>query len=146
MGLDISLVRVQAYHAQNDVVVAVSQIFPIPDVEEFIVAPIRASARRARHADYPEIPWDEEALAGFAPAASNPTVLAAMTLCSADPGGLVSIRDLEAAAGRTPHQVRADLAGLTMMVKHRFTAQIGRSRTSGQQAESTTRTTGWIPL
>jgi hypothetical protein len=120
MGLDICLVRVQAYHAQNDVLVTASQIFPIPDVEEFTVAPIRASARRARHEDYPEVPWDEEALAAFATAATNPTVLAAMELCSQQPGELVSIRDLESAAARTPHQVRADLAGLTMMVKHRF--------------------------
>jgi hypothetical protein len=120
MGLDISLVRVQAYHAQTDVIVTASQIFPIPDVEEFTVAPIRASGRRARHDDYPEMPWDEEALSAFAATVSNPTVLAAMRLCSSTPGELVSIRDLEAAAGRTPHQVRADLAGLTMMAKHRF--------------------------
>ena len=41
MGLDVSLVRVQAYRTQHDVVVTASQLYPIPAVEEFTVAPVR---------------------------------------------------------------------------------------------------------
>jgi Endonuclease NucS len=121
MGLDISLVRVQAYRAQAEqVIVSVSQLYPVPDVEEFTVAPVRARARRARSDDYPELPWDADDLQRFADVITNPTVRAAMDLCSSRPGEWISIRAVETTAGRTPGQARADLAGLTMMVKRRF--------------------------
>ena len=43
MGLDITLQRVQAYRtAAEDVIVTVSQLFPVPDVEEFTISPQRA--------------------------------------------------------------------------------------------------------
>ena len=46
MGLDITLQRVQAYRVfDNQTVVTVSQLFPVPDVEEFTVSPQRAEAR-----------------------------------------------------------------------------------------------------
>ena len=45
MGLDITLQRVQAYRtAADDVIVTVSQLFPVPDVEEFTISPQRAEA------------------------------------------------------------------------------------------------------
>lgn len=49
MGLDITLQRVQAYRmGGDDVVITVSQLFPVPDVEEFTVSPMRmeSTARR----------------------------------------------------------------------------------------------------
>ncbi len=46
MGLDITMQRVQAYRVFDDrVVVTVSQLFPVPDVEEFTVSPQRAQAQ-----------------------------------------------------------------------------------------------------
>jgi alkylated DNA nucleotide flippase Atl1 len=46
MGLDITLQRVQAYRVfDNQTVVTVSQLFPVPDIEEFTVSPQRAEAR-----------------------------------------------------------------------------------------------------
>lgn len=46
MGLDISIQQVQAYRVHGDhLVVTVSQLFPVPDVEEFTVSPQRAEAR-----------------------------------------------------------------------------------------------------
>src|SRR5699024_8739259 len=49
MGLDITLQRVQAYRVpQEQIIVTVSQLFPIPDVEEFTVSPQRADAQSAR--------------------------------------------------------------------------------------------------
>lgn len=100
--------------------VTASQMYPIRDIEQFTVAPVRASARRARGGDFPEIPRDEDSLTRFWEVAVNPTVLAAMELCSSRPGEWISIRDVEERAGRTPPEVKGDLAGLTMMVKRRF--------------------------
>jgi hypothetical protein len=46
MGLDITLQRVQAYRVFSDqTVVSVSQLFPVPDVEEFTVSPQRAEVK-----------------------------------------------------------------------------------------------------
>ncbi len=51
MGIDIALQRVQAYRIRNGssegIVVSVSRIFPLPDVEDFTVVPIGARARAA---------------------------------------------------------------------------------------------------
>lgn len=43
-----------------------------------------------------------------------------MELCADRAGEWASIREAEARAGRTPAEARADLAGLTQMVKRRF--------------------------
>lgn len=48
MGLDLTLIRFQAYRAADRVMLTVSQLYPVPDVEEFTVAPQRAEARNAR--------------------------------------------------------------------------------------------------
>jgi hypothetical protein len=115
------LVRLQVYRAQGEqVIMSVSQLYPVPDVEEFTVAPVRTSARRARGDDYAEFPWDADDLQRFADVVSNPAVRAAMDLCSSRPAEWVSIREVETTAGRTPGQERTDLAGLTMTVKRRF--------------------------
>lgn len=46
MGLDITIQRVQAYRVHGDrLVITVSQLFPVPDVEDFTVSPQRAEAR-----------------------------------------------------------------------------------------------------
>lgn len=45
MGLDITMQRVQAYRIDAEgVIVTVSQLFPVPDVEEFTISPQRAEA------------------------------------------------------------------------------------------------------
>ncbi|PFG34543.1 MGMT family protein [Sanguibacter antarcticus] len=46
MGLDVALQRVQAYRTLGgEIVITVSQLFPVPDVEELMVSPLRAKAR-----------------------------------------------------------------------------------------------------
>jgi hypothetical protein len=54
MGLDISLVRFQVYRTHQEILVTVSQLFPVPTVEEFTVVPranIQAGARQEHSAD-----------------------------------------------------------------------------------------------
>lgn len=46
MGLDVTLQQAQAYQVSSgELVITVSQFFPIPDVEEFTVSPMRAEVR-----------------------------------------------------------------------------------------------------
>lgn len=48
-GLDITLQRVQAYQlGSGEVIVTVSQLFPVQEVEDFMVSPMRAEARAVR--------------------------------------------------------------------------------------------------
>lgn len=56
MGLDVTLVRVQAYRTAHETLVSVSQVFPVQDVEEFTVTPRQAEVKavdekRARQKD-----------------------------------------------------------------------------------------------
>lgn len=49
MGLDITLQRVQAYRiGPEGVIVTVSQLFPVPDVEDFTISPQRAEAEQVK--------------------------------------------------------------------------------------------------
>lgn len=49
MGLDITLQRVQAYRIGTEgVIVTVSQLLPLPEVEEFTISPQRAEAQQAK--------------------------------------------------------------------------------------------------
>jgi alkylated DNA nucleotide flippase Atl1 len=46
MGLDITLIRVQAYRvADGQTIITVSQVFPVPDIEDFTVSPQRAQVQ-----------------------------------------------------------------------------------------------------
>ena len=120
MSLDISLVTFQAYRADDKIIVTVSQLYPVADVEEFTVAPARSAKSASEEADLlPEIHWSSVDLTRLRELA-NPTVLAVLDLCSESPGEWVPLRTIEERAARTPPQARGDLAGLTMTVKRRF--------------------------
>ncbi len=47
MGLDVSLVSFNAYRTGSETVLTVSQIWPVPDVEDFTVSPRQAELRAA---------------------------------------------------------------------------------------------------
>jgi hypothetical protein len=77
MSLDITLMRFQAYRAEGQIVVTVSQLYPVPDVEDFTVAPARAGNTAVSGAvQLPEVPWTAEDLQRLRDMTSS-TVLAA---------------------------------------------------------------------
>lgn len=45
MGLNVTLQQVQAYRMAHGLVMTVSQLYPVPDVEDFTISPIQAEAR-----------------------------------------------------------------------------------------------------
>jgi hypothetical protein len=120
MGVDISLVQFQAYRIDERVLVSVSTLYPVKDVEDFTVAPTRATRRSSAQPDLPDIEWTAEDYSKLAGVVTNPTVIAALNLCSASPGEWIPLRAVEERAERTWHQARGDLSGLTTMLKHRF--------------------------
>lgn len=48
LDLDVRLLAFQAYRTANDVIITVSQHYPPPDVEEFVLSPEVSEARKAR--------------------------------------------------------------------------------------------------
>jgi hypothetical protein len=119
IGLDITLMRFQAYKTELQTLVTVSQLLPLRDVEEFTVVP--RTAARSSAAD--ELPWMEWTLADYVKlndVTANPTIFTLLNLCSSHPGTPVPLDDAVEASGRIRTVVRADLAGLTVIVKRRF--------------------------
>ncbi len=123
MGVSVTLVQVQAYRlASGEIVVTASQLFPLPDMEEFTVRPRRATDSGADPAGgpvQPHIDWTVDDLRTLAGKASE-TVRTALDNCVAHPGTPVPIATVIELSGRTAGQVNGDLAALTMLVKRRF--------------------------
>jgi hypothetical protein len=120
MGLDITLVRLQAYRTSAGVTVTVSQHYPPPDVEDFTVAPTRAARKPKATTAYPEIEWSADDYAKAAQVLANATALAALDLCSQRPGEWVPFEEVIAASGRDPAQARGDTGGLTFQIRKHF--------------------------
>lgn len=120
MGLDITLTRMQAYRTEHEVVITVSQHYPPPDVEEFLVAPVRASRRTRPAVDLPEVPWTEADLGRLATEVSNVTIHATLDLCASRPGEWVPSDAIQAATGREAAQHRGDYGGFGITLRRRF--------------------------
>lgn len=122
-GLEITLRQFQAYQTATQILITVSQTYPVPDVEEFTIGPRRRAAEGDASREYPEVPWTPEEVERLRDLTQNPMVHTMLDLCQADPGSKVSFSDLTVAADRSVGQARGDLAGLTMMVKRHFDRQ-----------------------
>lgn len=68
----------------------------------------------------PKRPWTRDDVRQLKSMVHNPTILAVFDLAKERGGELVSFRDLEVHTERKYGQVRADLAGLTRMVRTRL--------------------------
>jgi hypothetical protein len=119
IGLDITLIRIQAYRVPDGIIVTVSQHYPPPDVEDFVIAPVRA-ARRAQTAQASIVPWTDEDLGRLAGEVNNISVLTAMDLCSARPGEWIGSEDIRTVTGREPARHRGDFGGFGVTVRNRF--------------------------
>ncbi len=93
MGLNITLIKFLAYRSATETIVTVSKLYPVQDVEEFTVAPLKPNARPAA-VDYPTVEWSLEDFKNLRERA-NATTMAALNLCSCNSGQLVSLREIE---------------------------------------------------
>lgn len=117
-GIDIALTRVQAYETRGAHIITVSQVWPPPKVEEFVVAPSRSSIQPAANA-LPAVPWTLEDFALLAETASV-TVVTTLDLCAEHPGKWIGGDRVRERTGREPGGHRGDLAGFGNSVKARF--------------------------
>jgi len=72
MSLDISLMRFQAYRAEEKIIVTVSQLYPAPDVEDFRLALARSSKFATDAETLPEVAWTKDDLSRLRELAGAP--------------------------------------------------------------------------
>lgn len=139
MGLDITLVRMQAYETAGGVVVTVSQHYPPADGGAFLVAPTRAARKVRTTTELPERQWNIDDLAFLLRDVNNVTVHMTMTLCSERPDEWIAAEEVRAATGRDVMKHRGDYGGFGVTLRARFKrsnapfeAQYGAGGTSQQ--------------
>jgi hypothetical protein len=120
MDISITLMRVQAYRAATDVIVTVSQLWPLAQAEDFVVAPVRQVRKTNPSATLPEVPWTPDDLARLRNEVDNLTVHTTLDQCSAQPDAWIPSSAIQAATGREPNQHRGDYGGFGITVRQRF--------------------------
>jgi hypothetical protein len=130
-GVDIQLRQVQLYRqdpSTDGLFATVSQVWPLPEVEDFSVGPRGRDGGSARRATtLPAVPWTSEDLAALRDrlrgTKQEAAVLQLLDMASDAPELTVSWDELLEASTRNQYQLRSDLAHLTMMVKADFARQ-----------------------
>jgi hypothetical protein len=118
-GVDLVLMRYQAYETgPGQIVLTVSQLYPVRDVAEFEVAPHSRKAKTQAVA-LPDAPWDVGNLAELAGIA-NATTLAIMDLCSESPDTWIPASAVYERAGVSPASGTGQLGGFGLTVRSRF--------------------------
>jgi hypothetical protein len=119
MGLDISLVRFQAYRTDYETLVTVSQLLPVPTVEEFTVVP-RGNVQPVGQQEYLADPLSAADFATLASSVTNAGIRGMLDLCAPRPGEWVSYTEVCEYTGRSRAELRGDLAGLSRLLRKRL--------------------------
>lgn len=119
-GIDFTLIQVGAYRLGDHHLVTVSQVWPPPEAEEFVVAPSRAERSTSTTTTVPEAPWAVDDLTQLASATSSTTILATMDLCAATPGEWIGGDQVMERTGREKNAHRGDYGGFAITLRRRF--------------------------
>lgn len=124
-GVDISLREFTLYRSGEQLVLTLSQVWPVREVEDFTVRPRRQDAVAARdEKTFPDIEWSVDDLvllrARLTGAKQEATVTTLLDHASASEDLAIGLDDLIAHSRRTIAEVRSDLAHLTMIAKADF--------------------------
>jgi hypothetical protein len=117
MGLDITLMRFQAYRTDTETLVTVSQLLPVPTVEEFTVVP---RSKVAAQQEYSTAPLDASEFHMLASVLTNEGMRGALDLSASRPGDWVTYTEVCEYTGRSRAELRADGGALTRLVKKTF--------------------------
>lgn len=119
-GIDFTLIQIGAYRLGNDHLVTVSQVWPPPEAEDFVVAPSRAERSTKKTITVPEEPWDIDNLERLANTSTSPTILATMDLCAATPGEWIGGDQVMERTGREKNAHRGDYGGFSITLRRKF--------------------------
>jgi hypothetical protein len=117
-GVDLVLMRYQAYLTESgQIVLTVSQLYPVREVADFEVAP--HSSAKTKAPTLPELPWSEQDLGELASVA-NATTLAILDLCALSPDAWVPAGSVYARADVSVASGTGQLGGFGLTVRARF--------------------------
>jgi len=120
-GVDMTLIQVRAYEWGDQHAITVSRVWPVADVEDYVVSPARRESASAKAADaLPAVPWDAQDLARLAEMGVRETILATLDKCSQSPGEWVSGLRVMEQTGRAKAQHSGDYAGFSIQVRRKF--------------------------
>lgn len=120
-GVDIVLIQVRAYEWGEGHAITVSRLWPVADVEDYVVAPARRERTSAKSADtLPATPWSEVDLRQLAGLGVSETVLATMDMCARAPDQWIGGLRVMASTGRAVPQHRGDYGGFSIVVRRKF--------------------------
>lgn len=120
MDISITLMRVQAYRAATDVIVTVSQLWPLAQAEDFVVAPVRQVRKASTSPRLPEAAWTSDDFARLRNEVENLTIHTTLDQCSAQPDTWIPSSAIQGSTGREPTQHRGDFGGFGVTVRQRF--------------------------
>jgi hypothetical protein len=120
MDMSITLMKVQGYRTATDTVVTVSQLWPLAQAEDFVVAPVRQVRKPQQVVALPVVEWTFEDLQRLRSDVVNQTVHATLDLCAESPNEWVPSSAIQHATGREPGQHRGDYGGFGITVRQRF--------------------------
>jgi hypothetical protein len=107
----------QAYQTDTETFVTVSQLLPVPTVEEFTVVP-RSNVQAA--AQYSDAPLSASEFQELALVLTNEGMRGALDLLSSRPGEWLTYAEIVEYTGKSRAQLRASLGALTRLVRKRF--------------------------
>lgn len=119
-GVDLTLTRVQAYELEHRHLVTVSQVWPTPDAEEFVIGPSRAERVGKPVSTFPEVEWSDDDLRRLVEVVSSETIITTMDLCAQAPGEWIGGDQVMEATGRQTMAHRGDFGGFAITLRRKF--------------------------
>jgi hypothetical protein len=120
MDISITLMKVQAYRTALDTVVTLSQLWPLAQAQDFVVAPVRQIRKPREVVAVPVVDWTADDLQQLRSDVANQTVRVTLDLCSEHPNEWVPSSTIQQATGREPNQHRGDYGGFGVVLRQRF--------------------------
>jgi hypothetical protein len=120
MAISITLMKVQAYRTPLDTVITVSQLWPLAQAEDFVVAPVRQVRRPREVVAPPVVEWTSDDLRRLRLDVANQTVHATLDLCAERPNEWVPSSAIQQVTRRDPGQHRGDYGGFGITLRQRF--------------------------
>lgn len=118
--VDITLVQIRAYRFGDSRAITVSRVWPVPDAEDYVVAPARKDRASAGSPTIPEKEWTVADLRTLGTMGVSQTILVTMDLCAQHPGTWVGGDRVIAVTGRDVNAHRGDYGGFAITLRRRF--------------------------
>lgn len=118
--IDLTLVQVRAYRWADTHAITVSRLWPVPDAEEYVIAPARRERAAAATPTVPPREWTRDDLTTLATMGVSQTILVTMDLCAQTPDSWIGGDQVVAVTEREVNAHRGDYGGFAITLRRRF--------------------------